>query len=95
MTEVLTPGFIEAIKDYYLLLNKEYPQKEILKLTGNRYKLNRIQRILLYRGIFPDQLARSRKEKKTDLILNPCLCVDTYNVLFTISNYLFDLHNIP
>ena len=89
MTELLTPDFIHAIKDYYLLLDKEYPQKGIFKLTTNRYKLNKAQRVLLYRGVFSLQLAKIRKEKRTDEILGPCLHIDTYNVLFTISNYLF------
>ncbi len=32
-------GFTQAIKDYESFLSKKYPQKAILKLVGDRYKL--------------------------------------------------------
>jgi len=79
--------FNMAAEDYLLFLDKGYPQHTVIKIVGDKYRLNRDQRQILYRGICSTALAMERKKKigmpeKGDLIL-----VDTYNVLFTISNY--------
>ena len=78
----------EAAEEYLWMLSKDYPQKTSLKLVGDKFALTRDLRQVLYRGIVPEGLAQERFEKigqakKGDLVL-----VDTYNVLFTINNYL-------
>jgi hypothetical protein len=83
------PDFMrEAAEEYLWMLSKNYPQKTSLKLVGDKFKLTRDLRQVLYRGIVPQGLALERsgkigKVKKGDLVL-----VDTYNVLFTVNNYL-------
>jgi hypothetical protein len=59
-----------------------------LKIVGDRYLLNTFQRILLSRGIFPEDAVRSRIKNTTESITGREIHIDTYNVLFTISNYL-------
>jgi len=88
MNNLITPDFIKAIEDYSLLLEKDYPQKIILKMTGDRYRLNKTQRIILYRGIISKTQAKQRKNKKVENLFYTNLYLDTYNVLFTLSNYL-------
>ncbi|MEW5816507.1 MAG: DUF434 domain-containing protein [Spirochaetota bacterium] len=89
MEELLTTAFKAAIRDYSLLIEKEYPQKAVLKLIGDRYALNSTQRIILYRGIVKKELAAQRRRKAVKKIKNSDIYVDCYNVLFTIANYLY------
>ena len=89
MKELLTDNFKDALRDYYYFLEKAYPQKAILKIVGDRYALDKSQRTVLYRGIFSASQVLERKSKKTKRIDNKYLYIDTYNVFFTIANYLF------
>ena len=88
MKEVLNDNLIAALTDYKYLLEKGYPQKEIQKLTGNRYDLDRTQRSILKRGIATDLQVKNRKNKTISGIQDQSLIVDGYNVLYTVSNYL-------
>ena len=88
MNELITDEFVLALKDYYYLINKSYPRTESLKLTGNRYLLNKMQRIMLNRGIFREEEAGSRMRKKVSVFTCQTVYIDGYNVLFTIGNYL-------
>jgi len=79
---------LQAAEEYLWILSKGYPQGAALKLVGDKFKLPGAMRQILYRGVVPDQVALSRCEKigtigKGDLVL-----IDTYNVLFTVNNYL-------
>ncbi|MBN1187506.1 MAG: DUF434 domain-containing protein [Bacteroidales bacterium] len=79
----------EAVSDYYLLLNHGYPQKSILKMVGDRFRLTGSQRSLLYRGVCKKSEAELRLKK---IITEPPsgskLFIDGYNVLLTMANYL-------
>jgi hypothetical protein len=91
MTEVLGNSFKAAVRDYYLLRNRDYPGKPSVKLVGDRYRLTGTQRTILFRGITPGEKAIRRKSK---MILNPGdlkgrnLYIDGCNVLLTIVNYM-------
>ena len=82
-----TDSYKTAAKDYLLFLDKGYPQKSILKLVGDRHRLNRQQRQIMYRGISPSAIASERKRKRGVYASGDLILVDTYNVLFTVSNY--------
>ena len=43
--------FKQAVIDYLYLLEKLYPHKAILKIIGDRYRLSKTQRSILFRGI--------------------------------------------
>jgi len=88
MNELITTGFILALKDYYYLINRSYSRTECLKLTGNRYMLNKMQRIVLNRGVFRKDEADKRINKKVTTFTRQSVYIDGYNVLFTIGNYL-------
>ncbi|HBD08465.1 MAG TPA: DUF434 domain-containing protein, partial [Syntrophobacteraceae bacterium] len=38
--------------DFFSLQNRQYPRNSSLELVGNRYRLSRMQRQLLHRGVF-------------------------------------------
>jgi len=67
---------------------KEYPQRLVFKIICDRYKLNTIQRVILYRGIFPSREAEKRKLKCLSVLYAVNLSVDVNNVIFKLSNYL-------
>ena len=50
--------------------------------------LSRDHRQVLYRGISPSLQAASRKEKLGEVRKGDRVLIDTYNVLFTVNNYL-------
>jgi len=85
---MITPEFKQAIQDYSQLLEKQYPRKQILKLIGDRYLLDKPQRTMLSRGVFLYRDVENRQYKKTVSIAGRILHIDACNVLFSIANYL-------
>lgn len=83
--------FKQALHDYLFLCNRDYPEKPALKVVGDRYRLSRLQRMVLYRGVTSAENVRRRKAR---LIRHPgqltgkTLHMDGYNVLYTLMNYL-------
>jgi len=82
-------AFIQAVRDYRLLLDKEYPVDASLKLVGDRYRLSHNDRMMLYRGVLSCHASQTNLAK---LVRNPwdgaTLGIDGYNILFTLMNYL-------
>jgi hypothetical protein len=88
MKEIVTGDFISACCDYFWLQEKEYPQRLVYKIICDRYKLNTIQRVIVYRGIFPSREAVERKSRCLTELHDVNLSVDVTNVIFKLSNYL-------
>ena len=88
MTELITESFKHAVKDYFFLLNKKYPEKETVRLIGDRYRLTGLQRTVLFRGITSNEKSLNRKSKLTKNCKEKKLYLDGYNVLFTIMNHM-------
>ncbi len=81
-------NFIEAVNDYYYLINKNYPSRMILKLVSDRYNLNHDQRTIIYRGVFKKEEIENRKKRLTVNLENSIIWIDGYNVLFPVTHYL-------
>lgn len=81
--------FFNALNDYLYLIEKGYTSKSVIKLIGDRYKLDGIKRTILQRGIDKKKIIYARNIKKIDIaeINNRNVFIDGYNLLFTISNY--------
>jgi hypothetical protein len=84
---MLNDLFMNACKDYAYLINRNYPERGTLKLVGDRYRLARDQRTILYRGISSAEKSALRKAKLVKEIENKTLAIDGYNVLFSLLNY--------
>jgi len=84
-----TLQFREAVADYRFLLDRNYPVTASLKLVGDRYRLDKNERMILFRGVL-DSAASHQNGKRLlqDLPEGADLSVDGYNILFTIINYL-------
>ena len=79
-----------AIEVYRYLKNRGFPEKASLKLVGDRYRLSRLERNCLFRGVVPTSVAESRKLKLATAgeIKKQALGIDWYNVLITVESYL-------
>jgi hypothetical protein len=84
---MLNEFFKKACKDYAYLVNRNYPERGTLKLVGDRYRLTRDQRTVLYRGITSVEKSELRKVKLVNDIQCKTLAIDGYNVLFSLLNY--------
>ncbi len=82
-----TDEFKHSVLNYFYLINRHYPERGTLKLIGDRYRLDRDQRTILYRGISNENIARERQKRLTEEIHGQYLIIDGYNVLFSLLNY--------
>jgi hypothetical protein len=78
----------QAAEEYLWMLSRGYPQSPALKLVGDKFMLPRDMRQILYRGIVADEQAQSRRKKIGAIAKGDLVLIDTYNVLFTVNNYL-------
>lgn len=78
-----------AIKDYSYLIEKNYPINSVLKMVGDHYRLDKIERNILLRGITTREKLKIRKDKTAKIkeIKDNIVHIDGYNLLFTLSNY--------
>jgi len=79
--------FKSACRDYFYLINRHYPERGAIKLVGDRYRLSRDQRTVLYRGISSKEKSETRRSCLVKDIRGKILAIDGYNVLFTLLNY--------
>lgn len=78
--------FEQALADYFYLIDKNYPEKGALKLVGDRYRLIREFRTILYRGVSSKANSMQRARRLVNIPENK-LIIDGYNVLLTLLNY--------
>jgi hypothetical protein len=79
-----------AASDYRWLLDSSYPGQASLKLVGDRFALDRAERQVLYRGVFPSGVSAARRA----MLASPgdaagrTLLIDGYNQIYAILHYL-------
>jgi hypothetical protein len=92
MINPLPDTVMQAAREYLWFLSKGYPQKASLKLVGDKFMLSGEMRQVLYRGIADEHSARTRQDKIGTVCEGDHILIDTYNVLFTVNNYLLGKH---
>ncbi len=82
--------YLPAARDLRFLLSRGYPRESALKFVGDHYQLHQRERDLLYRGVYPLDVASSRKRKMItpSALKGRRLVVDGYNVLITLESAL-------
>jgi len=89
MSGAFSASFSDAAQDYRLLLDKGYPVDACIRLVGDRYRLDKVGRTILFRGILPEKLSLENSQRRaTSLTPKTSIAIDGYNLLFTITNYL-------
>ena len=86
---VFSNGFVPALQDYLYLMERGFPVRQSLSLVADRYRLNSTQRVVLYRGADSHAASTGRASKRAESAKGRTLSVDLFNVLFTVSNYLY------
>ena len=85
----LSDLFQEAVTDYLYLIERNYSQKQVLKLVGDKYQLTGEERSVLFRGVVRSADCISRKKKQLSKVPDgSTLIIDGYNVIRTIGTYL-------
>lgn len=85
----LSANFGKAREDYLYLLGRNYPQRSLLKIVGDRYQLPAVERSMLFRGVVThDGVTRRGEKKASELPRTVTLFIDGYNVLRTVGSYL-------
>ncbi len=79
-------NFELGLVDYFYLIDKNYPEKGALKLVGDRYRLTKEYRTILYRGVSSSANSLHRGQRLVDKP-DDTLRIDGYNVLFSLLNY--------
>ncbi|MGD2035160.1 MAG: DUF434 domain-containing protein [Bacteroidales bacterium] len=79
-------NFEKGLLDYFYLIDRDYPEKGALKLVGDRHRISKELRIILYRGVSSRQNSVRRARR---LVKKPSgrLIIDGYNILLTLLNY--------
>jgi hypothetical protein len=88
MSSPFSDQFLHAAEEYLWIISREYPQRAALKLVGDKFMLSREMRQVLYRGVVPVKTANARRKKIGSVRKGDLVLIDTYNVLFTVNNYL-------
>jgi len=88
MSSPFPDQFLHASEEYLWIISREYPQRAALKLVGDKFMLSREMRQVLYRGVVPVKTADARRKKIGNVRKGDLVLIDTYNVLFTVNNYL-------
>jgi len=84
--------WLRGAADFFFLQNRGYPRDSALEWVGNRYGLNRLERQLLGRGVFGQEVALRRKSKKIrgDEWRGQWLVVDGHNVQITVESAVLE-----
>jgi hypothetical protein len=83
-------NFGDSYNDYKYLMERGFSEKSSLKLVGDRYRLTRIGRNALFRGVVEESKASARMAKiiTPDEASGKPMGIDWYNVLITVESYL-------
>ncbi len=85
---VSSSGLRAGAADYRWLLDRGYPETASLKLVGDRHRLDKEARLVLFRGVFAAEPSRRRAAAVSSDVAGRALLVDGYNELFTVTHYL-------
>jgi hypothetical protein len=80
----------EAVEDLRYLLSRGYGRISAVKFVGDKYVLDKSQRLLLYRGVYPPEAASAHQRKMVGSadVNQSLLSVDGFNVLWTVDGVL-------
>lgn len=86
----LNTNFRSAVRDLIYMLERGYPKPPSIDLVGNRYSLNHVERMLLFRGVFDEKTCGKRRKKcvESNAVSASLLLIDGFNVLLTVESYL-------
>ena len=80
----------DASIDLRFLLNRGYDKARAIRFVGNKYQLDKSERHILYRALYPEDEINATKKKLVpfEQISGKHLAIDGYNVLITLESLL-------
>ncbi len=80
----------EAAEDLRFLLSRGYNKESVLKIVGDRYQLDKLERHIIYRGVYPHNIAEQVVKKTVTLsdLSGKELAIDGFNQLITVEAIL-------
>jgi hypothetical protein len=84
---VATEALLRAARDYRWLLDRGYPETASLKLVGDRHRLDKDERLVLFRGV-ADGAASEKRAARLCESAGRTLLIDGYNEVYTVMHYL-------
>ncbi len=83
-------AFAEGLSDYRYFKNRGYPYKSVLKIIGDRYRLSKLQRNCLFRGVIETDACVKTRQKtvRPEDLDAETLGIDWFNVIITVESYL-------
>lgn len=81
-------ALLEGARDYRWLLDRGYADAAALKLVGDRLRLSREERLVLFRGVAASEPSLRRRSLIVASVRGMELFVDGHNQVFTIMHYL-------
>ncbi len=87
---MLSPDILHAATHLRWLFDNGYPQTASIKIVGDRHRLSKAERQMLYRGVTSSEAAARRRALITlpEGAAGGSLGVDGHNVVLTIANYI-------
>lgn len=87
---MISDDLLRAAHDLRWLSDRGYPQTASVKLVGDRWRLDRAQRQMLFRGVSAGADAAARRSRLADraVVAGSVLGVDGHNVVLTLANYI-------
>jgi hypothetical protein len=81
-------ALLEGARDYRWLLDRRYADAAALKLVGDRLRLSREERLVLFRGVAAAEPSLRRRSLLVGSVRGLELFVDGHNQVFTVMHYL-------
>ncbi len=83
-------AILEAARDMRYLLNRGYRREKCVEFVGDKYRLKKTERMVLYRCVYGSEEARTHREKliSPEDVKGKRLAIDGYNVLITVESAL-------
>ena len=80
----------EAAKDFRFLLSRGYNRESVLKVVGDRYQLDKVERHVIYRSVYPTNIAEAvvKKSITVNQLTDKELAIDGFNQIITIESIL-------
>ncbi|MFX1487180.1 MAG: DUF434 domain-containing protein [Promethearchaeota archaeon] len=88
LLDLLTMG--EAAKDLRYLLSRSYGRTSAVNFIGDKYLLDKEERHILFRAVYPPEDAEKRRNKLISIekVENKVLAIDGYNQIIVVESLL-------
>ena len=83
---MLKESIIDSVKDLKFVISRGYKRPSALKFVGDKYGLNKIERHILFRSVYPPEIIKAPLKKLIPIekIEGKILGIDGFNLIITL-----------